>query len=102
MEATKEKSGGIEDHPYEIGKAYFFKTVTMYYVGRLKRITKMAFVLTNVTWVGDTGLQSKAFTEGTFQESDPLPMKETYIHIPAVIEVTEWAHPLRGERPEKK
>ena len=32
---TKVSKAVVNEHPYSVGKAYFIRTVTMYYIGKL-------------------------------------------------------------------
>lgn len=44
-----------KSHPFEIGKNYFIRTVTMSFVGELKAVYDDTLVLSKASWVADTG-----------------------------------------------
>jgi len=80
-------------HPYTKGKSYLIRTVTHYYVGRLVEVYQAELVLTNVSWVADTGRYSDALRLGTLKEVEPLP-GSVIIGRGGIIEVAEWNHSL--------
>ena len=49
------KTESNKSHPFEIGKNYFIRTVTMFFVGELKAVFDDTFVLSKASWVADTG-----------------------------------------------
>jgi hypothetical protein len=51
-------------HPFEIGKNYFIRTVTMYYVGKLEAVFDDILVLSSASWVADCGRLSDAMKYG--------------------------------------
>lgn len=75
------------------GKAYFIRTVTYASVGLLTRITDKEFVLSNASWVADTGRFHNALRDGTFSEIEPF-INDVVISRDAIVDATEWQHPL--------
>ncbi len=63
-ESTKPKTESVGDHPYQIGKNYFIRTVTMAYVGRLIAVYDNELLLQNASWVADSGRFNEVFTKG--------------------------------------
>ncbi len=51
-------------HPYEIGKNYLVKGVTMIDLGRLVAIYENELVLENASWIADTGRFNEALSKG--------------------------------------
>ena len=49
------KTESNKSHPFEIGKNYFIRTVTMSFVGELKTVFDDTFVLSKASWVADSG-----------------------------------------------
>jgi len=82
------------DHPYEVGKCYFVRCVTMYYVGRMVRVTSQELVMTDVSWVVDTGRFSGSLRTGLLSELVPFPVGEVIVGRGTVIEASEWNHEL--------
>jgi hypothetical protein len=44
-----------KEGPWEIGKRYFIRTVTMHLHGRLIDVTQQELVLTEAAWIADSG-----------------------------------------------
>ena len=44
-----------EGHPYQVGKPYFIRSVTMYYTGMLVAVTPQELVLDQAAWISHTG-----------------------------------------------
>lgn len=61
------------DHPYEIGQAYFIRTVTHHYTGRLVEVWPLELVLTDAAWIADDGRFHTAVATGAFSEVEPFP-----------------------------
>ena len=80
-------------HPYEIGKSYFVRTVTMYTVGTLKSIYDGELVFENASWVADMGRFNEALKTGNFQESERFE-RDAIVNRGAIVDATIWPHPL--------
>ena len=77
-------------HPYELGKVYFIRTVTFYYVGRLTGITPNELVLEQAAWIADTGRFSDALKVSEFKEVEPFPVDQpVIIGRGSVVDATE-------------
>lgn len=81
----------------EIGKNYFVRTVTHYFVGRLIRLEKNEILLNGASWIADTGRFSDALKSGNFNEVEPFP-DEAIINRQAIIDVCPWDHDLPREQ----
>ena len=44
-----------DDTAFERGRSYLIRTVTLYYTGKIKRITSKELVLEDAAWIPDTG-----------------------------------------------
>jgi hypothetical protein len=53
------------NHPFQIGKSYFIRTVTMIYEKEL--------VISSASWIADTGRFAQAVATGNFDEVEPYP-----------------------------
>jgi hypothetical protein len=60
-----------QDCPFEVGKQYFIRTVTNYYVGSCESIGSQSIRLTNASWVPDTGRFNVSQRTGVFKEVEP-------------------------------
>lgn len=59
-----------KDHPYKIGKNYLIRTVTMCLVGKLEWVGEKELVLSQASWVADTGRFSSALANGLETEDN--------------------------------
>jgi len=81
------------------GKNYFIRTVTHYYTGKLVGFTEEDLVLVEAAWIADTGRFANFLESGKAQEVEPYPAKaKVFVSRGAVIDVSEWAHPLPREQ----
>lgn len=54
----------VKEHPYQIGKNYLIRTVTMIQVGKLKAVYDTELLLENASWVADTDNFNEALSKG--------------------------------------
>ncbi len=85
---SKGMSGLIEENPYQVGKPYFIRTVTHYYVGRLVAVYAQELVLEDAAWIADTGRFHVAMSTGVYDEVEPYPVGNVVIGRGAVIDAT--------------
>ena len=58
----------------EVGEAYFIRTVTCYYTGRVVRIGANGdLMLADAAWIPDTGRFGEALRKEEFAEVEPYP-----------------------------
>lgn len=89
------KGGDVGLSPYKIGEAYFFRFVTHYLIGRVKRVTSKEIVLTEASWIADTGRFHQAVCTGTLNEVEPFPQDEEVIcGRGALVDCVRWKHPI--------
>lgn len=67
--------------PFEVGETYLVETVTLYYVGRVKRIVGAFVEMEDASWVHWTGRKSKLtkvkdFAHKNFTSSEQKPRTE--------------------------
>jgi hypothetical protein len=53
--ATNNAAAAPATHPYQIGKTYVIRTVTMIQLGRLTAVYPQELVLEDASWIADTG-----------------------------------------------
>ena len=82
--------------PFQIGKAYFFRTVTYHLVGQVKRIIGKFIELENASWVADSGRFMNAIKEGKLDEVEPV--GTAYISTDAITDAFPWSHKLPDEQ----
>lgn len=84
-----------EFQPFVIGKAYLIRTVTHIDIGIVTAVGPTELVLTDVSWIADTGRYHDALTKGTLNEVEPYPDgQNVIIGRGSIIDATKWNHPL--------
>lgn len=101
-ELEKERDEKTTEHVgvYKIGKNYFIRTVTMYLLGRLVKVTDKELVLEQCSWISETGRFSD-FLKGSFSnelEVEPFPEGEIIIGRGSIIDACIWNHDLLRKR----
>lgn len=87
-----------DSHPYEIGKIYLIRTVTMIDTGRVVRVTSQEIVLTDAAWIADTGRFSDAVKKAEFSECEPFPDGEVIIGRGSVIDAVKIEKAPRSQK----
>lgn len=82
------------EHPYEVGKNYILRTVTMIDVGRLVWVGNQELVLEDAAWIADTGRFEECLKKGTLNEVEPFPDGRVIIGRGAIADGCIWNHPL--------
>lgn len=84
--------------PYEIGKNYMIRTVTMIYTGTMKEVYDNELVLNNCAWIPETERWADTCEKGVFGEVEPYP-KEASVVIgrQAILDafVVKWELPTK-------
>ena len=80
------------------GVAYFLRTVTHHFTGRLVSIDEHELILAEVAWIADDGRFSVAMRTGALSEIEPYPPeKEVAIGRGSLIDAVTWNFPLPKE-----
>ena len=69
----------LQSHPFEIGKNYIVRTVTMIYTGRLVAVHPNELVLVNAAWIPETERYMDFVATGKVKECEPYPEGK---HVP--------------------
>jgi len=85
-------------HPYNIGKNYLIRTVTMTIFGQLVAVHQQELVMKDAAWIADVGRFHDALINGSFDEVEPFPDGEMIIGRGGVIDAVELALPLKREQ----
>lgn len=88
-----ENQSGTQALPFEIGKAYYLRTVTHHQTGRVKRIVGKFLVLEDAAWIADSGRWEQAIESGKLEEVEPVTC-EVYVNTDSLIDGYEWSHAL--------
>jgi hypothetical protein len=87
------KGPGQSESPYKVGKSYLIRTVTLYYTGKIERVTSKEIVLSSAAWIADTGRFSDALKTGKLNEVEPF-TGDVIVGRGAVVDAVEWNHEL--------
>jgi hypothetical protein len=82
--------------PFEVGKSYFIRTVTYHLVGKVASVVGTFLVLSDASWVADSGRFMQAIKNGTLNEVEPV--GDAIVNFSAVTDAFPWVHSL----PEKQ
>lgn len=85
-------------HPFEIGKAYLIRTVTMIDTGIVKAVYPAEIVLTDAAWIADTGRFSDAVKKAEFNEVEPFPEGEIIIGRGSIIDAVQISKLPRSQK----
>lgn len=88
LKYIKKLIGGDDtSHPFEIGKNYLVRTVTMIYVGKLLKVYKGELVLSKACWIPETLRFSETLSSGEFAECEPY-LNDVIIGRGAILDAT--------------
>jgi hypothetical protein len=75
--------------PWEIGKNYLIRTVTMIDTGKLVAVGPQELVLESAAWIADTGRFTGALQTVTFSEVEPFPEGHLILGRGSVIDAIQ-------------
>jgi len=84
--------------PWEIGKVYLIRTVTMTETGRLVEVTPQELVLEEACWIADTGRFADSLKTATFNEQEPFPDGRVIVGRGSVIDAVVISVAPRGQK----
>lgn len=85
------------EHPFEIGKLYFIRTVTMHLLGKLEWVGQQELRLSQASWVADSGRFHDALKTGKLNEVEPFIMP-IIVGRGSIVDATEWSFDLPKEQ----
>ena len=77
------------DQPYEIGKYYLIRTVTMIDTGKIVSVSDKEIVIENAAWIADTGRFADAVKAVDFNEVEPFPSGKVIVNRSSVIDAVQ-------------
>lgn len=78
--------------PWEIGKKYFIRTVTMHLTGELISVSQQELVMKDAAWIADSGRFNEAIKDpDKCSEVEPF-TKNVIIGRGSIIDATEIPH----------
>jgi hypothetical protein len=84
--------------PWELGKIYLIRTVTMIDTGRLMGVTSQELVLEDAAWIADTGRFSDAIFKCQFGEIEPFPSGRVIIGRGSIIDAVQINQVQRSKK----
>ena len=84
-------------HPWQLGKCYLIRTVTMVDTGRLVQVTSQELVLEDAAWIADTGRFSDALKSLSFNEVEPFPDGQVIIGRGSIVDAVEIKQSPRSQ-----
>src|SRR3990167_3486481 len=82
--------------PFEVGSAYFFRTVTYFATGRVKEIVGKFLVLEDAAWIADSGRFSDAIGKGILDEVEPV--DSMFLNTDVITDAFPWNFDLPREQ----
>ena len=80
-----------KEHPFQIGKNYFIRTVTMIQIGKLTAVYDTELVIVDAVWVADTGRFTDAFKDiENLNEVELFPKGDVIIGRGSIIDACLW------------
>jgi len=81
----------VAEHPYQVGKSYLVRAVTLYYIGILKAVYSHELSFSSASWVADTGRYHDALKTGKLNEVEPI-LGDLIIGRGSIVDMVEWSH----------
>ena len=75
--------------PYEIGKHYQIRTVTMIYTGRVLSVGPQELVIDDAAWIADTGRFTQATATQDYNEVEPFPDGPVIVGRGAIVDAVQ-------------
>lgn len=82
----------------EIGKPYLIRTVTMIYTGRLQKVNRQEFLITEAAWIPETDRWMDAVTKSAFKEVEPYGDKPVILNRGAILDIVEIPELIRKQK----
>jgi len=79
--------------PFRIGEQYLIRTVTQYSVGRLKSFHRNFLVLSDASWVADTGQFHECLKTGSLEHYQSF-VDDVIVNADSIVDATIWRHEL--------
>ena len=88
-------------HPYQVGEAYFIRTVTHHYTGRIVAVYDHELVMEDVAWIADDGRFADALKNKEFSEIEPYPDGKVVIGRGGILDACIIGVTPREQKPTK-
>lgn len=78
---------------WQVGSAYFIRTVTMHLIGRVEVLNDHEILLKNAVWVADSGRFNNALKKGELEEVEPFE-DDVILNRDCIVDATRWNHTI--------
>lgn len=78
--------------PFEVGGKYFIRTVTYHLTGKVEAIQGNFLVLSDASWIADSGRFNEAIAKGTLSEVEPV--GTAFVNMNSITDAFPWKHEL--------
>lgn len=75
--------------PFQIGKHYLIRTVTMIDTGKVVEVGPQEIVMEDAAWIADTGRFADALKKSEFGEVEPFPDGRVIVGRAAIVDAVE-------------
>lgn len=101
MEKIKQQLGvdefkEINNYEDLVGGKYFFRTVTYFLTGEVKKVVGRFIYLKNAAVIFDTGRFMECIKNGTINEVEPV--GEAFVNLDSVTDFFPWKHKLPSDQ----
>jgi hypothetical protein len=79
----------MSNQPYQIGKAYLIRTVTMIITGEIVSVGDKEIIVKDAAWIADTGRFANCLKTGNYSEVEPFPDGEVIVGRAAIIDACQ-------------
>lgn len=83
--------------PLSVGTKVLIRTVSFFQIGKVVAVSNAEILLSDASWVADTGRFSEALKTGELNEVEPFPDGIVSVNRLAIIDVCVWSHDLPRE-----
>lgn len=75
-----------------VGKKLFIRTVTYHLIGKVEKIVGHFFVLSDASWIADSGRFMNCIKEGKLNEVEPV--GDAFVNINSITDAFPWKFDL--------
>jgi len=96
----KIEENNLLKHGFEVGKAYFIRSVTHHYLGKVIAITDLSIVMNSCVWVADDGRFNRMVNGDWDSNSEREPYGEkrrVQVFLGGMIDAVEWEYDIPQE-----
>jgi len=97
LEFTKDETCTNDSSFLEVDKVYAFRTVTMIYTGRLKKINSQELLIDEAAWIPETERWADFAATGAHKEAEPY-TKPVVLSRGALLDCTEIPSVIRKQK----